>query len=266
MPEPSPTRSRIADVDVADPGRPWEALEDLEATELRLYALGWGDHLPVELDKRIETIRRRKLALEERLLAVGDRAPRSTRISMLGSPAFRPGRSVNFAHRQQYRRLMRAVMASAGCAAVAMLGLLAAGAGAVTLDGLLLLAAGALGIRARRWLALAGRSRVGAQSEDEVQRALARLEGEGWRLRHSLPWRRPGDIDSIAIAPSGVAFAIETKCPNVRCASPSGRARDGAVASPPPAALVPARGAPGPVRRAGQRSGADRGRGTDRLA
>jgi len=91
-----------------------------------------------------------------------------------------------------------------------MLGLLAASAGAVTLGGLLL-AAGALGIRARRWLALAGRSRVGARSEDEVRRVLARLEAEGWRLRHSLPWRGRGDIDSIAIAPSGVAFAIETK-------------------------------------------------------
>ena len=72
MSEPSPTRSQIADVDVAVPGWPWEALEDLEAQELRLYALGWGDHLPVELRERIEMIRRRKLALEERLLAVGD--------------------------------------------------------------------------------------------------------------------------------------------------------------------------------------------------
>ena len=72
MSEPSPTRSQFADVDFADPGRPWEALEDLEAKELRLYALGWGDHLPLELRERIETIRRRKLALEERLLAVGE--------------------------------------------------------------------------------------------------------------------------------------------------------------------------------------------------
>jgi hypothetical protein len=36
---------------------------------------------------------------------------------------------------------------------------------------------------------LAGRSRVGARSEDEVQRALASLWAEGWRLRHSLPWQ-----------------------------------------------------------------------------
>jgi hypothetical protein len=92
-----------------------------------------------------------------------------------------------------------------------MLGLLAAGAGAATLGGLLLFCAVALGIYARRWLALAGRSRVGARSEDEVHRALARLEREGWRLRHSLPWRGRGDIDSVAIAPTGLAYAIETK-------------------------------------------------------
>jgi Holliday junction resolvase-like predicted endonuclease len=75
----------------------------------------------------------------------------------------------------------------------------------------LLIAAGGLGMNARRWLALARRSRVGAQSEDAIQRALAPLEAEGWRLRHSLPWRGCGDIDSVAIAPTGIAVAIETK-------------------------------------------------------
>ena len=118
---------------------------------------------------------------------------------------------MNFARQQQYRRLTRAAIASAGCAAAAMLGLLAAGAGAATLGGLLLFCAAALGVCARRWLALAGRSRVGARSEDEVHRALARLEGEGWQVRHSLQWRGRGDIDSVAIAPTGLAFAIETK-------------------------------------------------------
>jgi hypothetical protein len=44
-----------------------------------------------------------------------------------------------------------------------------------------------------------------------VRRRLTELEGEGWRLRHSLPWRGRGDIDSLAIAPTRVAFAIETK-------------------------------------------------------
>jgi len=45
----------------------WAALEDLDAQELRLYALGWGDHLPVEVLERIDTLRRRKLALQAEL-------------------------------------------------------------------------------------------------------------------------------------------------------------------------------------------------------
>jgi hypothetical protein len=87
-----------------------------------------------------------------------------------------------------------------------MLGLWLASMGATSIAGLLLLLAIGLGLHARHWLVLAGRSRVGAQSEDEVQRTLARLEGEGWRLRHSLPWRGGGDIDSVAIAPTGIAL------------------------------------------------------------
>jgi hypothetical protein len=74
----------------------------------------------------------------------------------------------------------------------------------------LLLTAFALGLYARHWLRLAGRSRVGARSEDDVQRALVPLRAEGWRLRHSPPWQGPGDIDSVAISP-GIAVAIETK-------------------------------------------------------
>jgi Nuclease-related domain len=70
--------------------------------------------------------------------------------------------------------------------------------------------ASALGIGSRSPV-VAGRSRVGARSEDDVQRALAPLRAEGWRLRHSLPWRGGGDIDSVAISPTGIAVAIETK-------------------------------------------------------
>jgi len=47
----------------------WEALEDLDAQELRLYALGWGDHLPSEVLDRIDALRRRKLALADQLEA-----------------------------------------------------------------------------------------------------------------------------------------------------------------------------------------------------
>ena len=91
----------------------------------------------------------------------------------------------------------------------ALLGLALGGAAA--LGGLLLLMAVGLGLHARHWLSLAGRSRVGARSEDEVQRVLAPLEDESWRLRHSLRWQGSGDIDSVAIAPTGIAVAIETK-------------------------------------------------------
>jgi Nuclease-related domain len=120
-------------------------------------------------------------------------------------------RPTNYARRQQYRRLTRA--GEAGLAAI-LLAVLGAWAASARLElpamGLAIAAAG-LGMNARRWLALARRSRVGAQSEDAVQRALVPLEAEGWRFRHSLPWRGRGDIDSVAIAPSGIAIAIETK-------------------------------------------------------
>ena len=92
-----------------------------------------------------------------------------------------------------------------------VLGICGRGAGAAALAGVLLARrAVGLGLSLHR-LSLAGRSRVGARSEDEVQRALAPLQAEGWRLRHSLPWQGRGDIDSVAIAPSGIAIAIETK-------------------------------------------------------
>ena len=118
---------------------------------------------------------------------------------------------MTYARRQQFRRLSRAGRAASGSVAAALLALVVGGAGQASLAGLLLVIAFGLGLYARHWLALAGRSRVGARSEDEVQRALATLEAEGWRLRHSLPWRGRGDIDSVAIAPTGIAMAIETK-------------------------------------------------------
>jgi hypothetical protein len=118
---------------------------------------------------------------------------------------------LNYARRQQYRRLSRAGRAAAGSVAAALLALVVGGARAAPLVGLLLLIAFGLGLYARRWLGLAGRSRVGARSEDEVQRALMPLRAEGWRLRHSLPWQGRGDIDSVAISPTGIAVAIETK-------------------------------------------------------
>jgi hypothetical protein len=118
---------------------------------------------------------------------------------------------VNYARRQQYRRLSHAGKAALGSAGAALLGLVVASAGSPALGGVLLLMAVGLGVCARHWLWLARRSRVGARSEDEVQRAPAPLQAEGWRLRHSLPWQGQGDVDSVAIAPTGVGVAIETK-------------------------------------------------------
>jgi hypothetical protein len=118
---------------------------------------------------------------------------------------------MNYARRQQYRRLANAGKAALGSAAAALLGLAAASAGGALLAVMLLLMAVGLALYARRWLSLARRSRVGARSEDDVQRTLASLQAEGWRLRHSLPWQGRGDIDSVAIAPTGVGIVIETK-------------------------------------------------------
>ena len=122
-----------------------------------------------------------------------------------------PSRRMNYPRRQQYRRLSRAGGSAAGSAAFALAGLTIAGAGAGLLAGLLVLTAVGLGLNARRWLRLAGRSRIGARSEHTVQRALAPLQAEGWRLRHSLPWQGRGDIDSVAVSPTGIAVVIETK-------------------------------------------------------
>jgi Nuclease-related domain len=118
---------------------------------------------------------------------------------------------VNYPRRQQYRRLGRAIATGAGGLLTGGGALLTAAHGGVWIALILLPVAIALGVRARHWMRLATRSRVGARSEEPVQRALAPLVAEGWRLRHSLPWQGRGDIDSVAIAPPQVAFAIETK-------------------------------------------------------
>jgi Nuclease-related domain len=118
----------------------------------------------------------------------------------------------SFPRRQQYRRLRRAAArASAGLVAC-LFAVIVAGADVWAAAGAFLLVAVGFLVDARRWVRLAARSRVGARSEEEVRRALAALVAEGWRLRHSLAYGGRSDIDSVAIAPTGIAFAIETKC------------------------------------------------------
>ncbi|MGP0053756.1 MAG: nuclease-related domain-containing protein [Solirubrobacteraceae bacterium] len=118
---------------------------------------------------------------------------------------------LSYPRRQQYRRLHRAAASVTAGLLAGFASIIAAGAGALAVAGALALITLALLVHARHCVRLAGRSRVGARSEDEVRRELAPLEAEGWRLRHSLPYRGRGDIDSVAIAPTGIAFTIETK-------------------------------------------------------
>jgi uncharacterized membrane protein len=120
-------------------------------------------------------------------------------------------RRLSFPRRQQMRRLGRAAGAGGGAAAAAALAIAAAGYGQLIAAAALLITSVGLYFYARHWARLATRSGVGARSEAEVQRALAVLKREGWRLRSSLPWQGRGDIDHVAIAPTGFAFAIETK-------------------------------------------------------
>ena len=118
---------------------------------------------------------------------------------------------MNYARHQQYRRLSRGGRLALTSTAVALLGAFVVSTGAALAAALLLVVAVLLGLRARHWLSLARRSGIGARSEDEVRRALEPLREHGWRLRHALGWSGPGDLDSVAIAPNGVGFAIETK-------------------------------------------------------
>jgi hypothetical protein len=120
-------------------------------------------------------------------------------------------RAAPYPRRQQAYRLKRAAGAAAGAVAITAAGVVAALAGLTALAVVLLLTAGAVGLYARHWARLARRSQAGARSEDQVRHALATLEREGWRLHHSLAWHHGGDIDHVAIAPTGIAFAIDTK-------------------------------------------------------
>jgi len=169
-------------------------------------------------------------------------------------PRSRQPRGANHARRQQYRRLSRAGRLGLTSIVAAIFGLFAVRIGAALPGALFLTIAVVLGLRARHWLSLAQRSRVGALSEDQVRRALEPLRERGWRLRHGLRWRGGGDIDSVAVAPNGVGFAIETKT----------RTYDerqlGRVARRSSAEVVPPRSARRPMRGARGRNGAARAR------
>ena len=118
---------------------------------------------------------------------------------------------MNYARRQQYRRLSHAGKAGLGGVIAALLGLVTASAGAAPLAGPLLLAAVGLGLYARHWLSLAGRSRVGARSEDEVQRALVPLRRRAGGVGTPCPGKAGETSTRWRSPPVGWRFAIETK-------------------------------------------------------
>ena len=117
---------------------------------------------------------------------------------------------MNYPRRQQYRRLSRAAATAMASAGTVMLALAVVSAGAIQPRGSCSCSHSVWPVRSP--LPVAGQAQsCGGSLEDQVRRALAPLEVEGWRLRHSLPWRGRGDIDSLAIAPTGAGFVVETK-------------------------------------------------------
>ena len=117
----------------------------------------------------------------------------------------------SYPRRQQLRRLMSAAR-FAGCAAIAVAASpLLASAGHAGLAVALGAAAVGLGLLSRRALRLDRRSRVGAESEAQLRRALEPLTREGWRVEHAVDWPGRGDLDHVVRSPSGMGFVIETK-------------------------------------------------------
>jgi hypothetical protein len=142
------------------------------------------------------------------------------------------GSGLNYTRRQQFRRLPG--WAGGGRQRRGRVaGVLIASAGVALIGWLLFLAAVGLGICVRHWLALAGRSRMGASSEG-VQRALAPLQAEGWRPRHSCRGTAGRRRLRWAIAPTGIAVAIETKRERTRGDTLTGAGPGGLAVTTPP--------------------------------
>ncbi len=119
--------------------------------------------------------------------------------------------TLSYARRQQWRRLMTAASRAAGAAVALVAAALATAAEEAKLGLLLALLSGVLALASHHSLRLAGRSRVGAESEAQVRRALEPLAREGWRVAHGVDWPGRGDLDHVLRSPSGMGFVIETK-------------------------------------------------------
>ena len=119
--------------------------------------------------------------------------------------------TLSYARRQQWRRLMTAASRAAGAAVALVAAALATAAEEAELGLLLALLSGVLALASHHSLRLAARSRVGAESEAQVRRALEPLAREAWRVEHAVDWPGGGDLDHVLRSPSGMGFVIETK-------------------------------------------------------
>jgi hypothetical protein len=119
--------------------------------------------------------------------------------------------SVSNPRRQQFRRLRQAGKRALGAVGLLVAAIAIAAAGAQISALVVLVAAGGLALASRHALRLAGRSRIGADSEADVRRLLQALTNDGWSVRHAIDWAGSGDLDHVARTPSGLGFVIETK-------------------------------------------------------
>jgi Nuclease-related domain len=119
--------------------------------------------------------------------------------------------TVSYPRRQQLRRLMRAAKFAGGAMITSIAAVLLGSAGYAGLAVPLGAVAVVFGLLSRRALRLAGRSRVGAESEALVLGVLEPLTREGWRVAHAVNWPGRGDLDHVLRSPSGMGFVIETK-------------------------------------------------------
>jgi Nuclease-related domain len=120
--------------------------------------------------------------------------------------------AMSHARRQQYRHLTRSAGYAVAAAAILVVALSVSSSGgeAPIVFMLFLLAAG-VSRAARRSKRLAGRWRVGADSEQAVRFALSGLSRRGWMVRNDVLWSGGGDVDHLVRSPNGLGFAIETK-------------------------------------------------------
>src|SRR5687768_6515577 len=103
--------------------------------------------------------------------------------------------TVSYPRRQQLRRLKHTVVRALEAALALGVAVMMwwTGEGALAFAALLLTAV--LSVDGAHALRLAARSRVGAESEAQVRRALEPLTRDGWHVEHAVDWPGGGDLD-----------------------------------------------------------------------